>query len=191
MAHAPRCRSAREAHEVSAGDDCRHKDTMCMTETGAIVGLRIVLQRRFGAYTIAGRDVVVETHSSRLEHSWTCRVHIEAVQVLSGVRTTSREGPSKAGYGGIARAAALSATRILCRSWWQWLPPTIGSCSSSWQSPKKGFWGCPSGFIECGESPEEACLRELWEEAGVTGEIVRLVRVMRRGTRNSMGTCSW
>lgn len=46
--------------------------------------------------------------------------------------------------------------------------------------PKKGFWGCPSGFIECGETPEEACLRELREETGVTGEIVRLVRVARR-----------
>ncbi len=46
--------------------------------------------------------------------------------------------------------------------------------------PKKGYWGCPSGFIECGETPEEACLRELREEAGVTGEIVRLVRVLYR-----------
>ncbi len=44
----------------------------------------------------------------------------------------------------------------------------------------KGFWGCPSGFIESGESAEDACLRELEEEAGVTGEIQRLVRVMRR-----------
>ncbi len=46
--------------------------------------------------------------------------------------------------------------------------------------PKKGYWGCPSGFIECGETPEEACLRELREEAGVTGEIVRLVRIIHR-----------
>ncbi|MBN1153100.1 MAG: NUDIX hydrolase [Dehalococcoidia bacterium] len=43
--------------------------------------------------------------------------------------------------------------------------------------PKKGYWGCPSGFVESGESPEEACLRELKEEAGVTGEVARLVRV--------------
>ncbi len=47
-------------------------------------------------------------------------------------------------------------------------------------APKKGYWGCPSGFVECGESPEDACLRELEEEAGVTGQIERLVRVMRR-----------
>ena len=43
--------------------------------------------------------------------------------------------------------------------------------------PKKGYWGCPSGFVECGETPEEACLRELEEEAGVKGEIRRLLRV--------------
>ncbi len=46
--------------------------------------------------------------------------------------------------------------------------------------PKKGFWGCPSGFVESGETPEEACLRELREEAGVTGAVERLVRVVRR-----------
>jgi len=45
--------------------------------------------------------------------------------------------------------------------------------------PKKGYWGCPSGFVESGETPEEACLRELEEEAGVTGEITRLIRVGR------------
>ena len=47
-------------------------------------------------------------------------------------------------------------------------------------APKKGFWGPPSGFIESGETPEEACLRELEEEAGVSGEIQRLIRVARR-----------
>jgi len=47
-------------------------------------------------------------------------------------------------------------------------------------APKKGFWGPPSGFIESGETPEEACLRELEEEAGVSGEIQRLIRVVRR-----------
>jgi ADP-ribose pyrophosphatase YjhB (NUDIX family) len=45
--------------------------------------------------------------------------------------------------------------------------------------PRKGVWGSASGFIEIGESPEEACLRELKEETGVTGNIVRLVRVVR------------
>ena len=45
--------------------------------------------------------------------------------------------------------------------------------------PKKGYWGFPSGFVECGETPEEACLRELQEEAGVSGEIARIIRVIR------------
>jgi len=46
--------------------------------------------------------------------------------------------------------------------------------------PKKGMWGSPSGFIEIGETPEEACLRELKEETGVSGKIVKLIGVTRR-----------
>ena len=46
--------------------------------------------------------------------------------------------------------------------------------------PKKGMWGSPSGFIESGETPEEACLRELKEETGISGEIVKLVGVVRQ-----------
>jgi len=45
--------------------------------------------------------------------------------------------------------------------------------------PKKGMWGSPSGFIESGETPEEACLRELKEETGISGEIVKLIGVVR------------
>jgi ADP-ribose pyrophosphatase YjhB (NUDIX family) len=43
--------------------------------------------------------------------------------------------------------------------------------------PKKGMWGSASGFIESGESPQEACLRELQEETGVTGTIEKLIGV--------------
>ena len=38
-------------------------------------------------------------------------------------------------------------------------------------------WALPSGFIEIEETPEEACLRELKEETGLEGEIIRLVGV--------------
>ncbi|MEJ2738356.1 MAG: NUDIX hydrolase [Dehalococcoidia bacterium] len=43
--------------------------------------------------------------------------------------------------------------------------------------PRKGMWGSASGFIESGESPQEACLRELREETGVSGTIVKLIGV--------------
>jgi len=46
-------------------------------------------------------------------------------------------------------------------------------------APKKGMWGFASGFIEIGETPEEACLRELKEETGVSGRIAKLVGVIR------------
>ena len=45
--------------------------------------------------------------------------------------------------------------------------------------PVKGIWASPSGFIESGETPEEGCLRELEEETGVSGEIVKLIGVLR------------
>lgn len=43
--------------------------------------------------------------------------------------------------------------------------------------PGKGQWALPSGFIEIEETPEQACLRELKEETGLEGEIVRLIGV--------------
>lgn len=43
--------------------------------------------------------------------------------------------------------------------------------------PGLGKWALPSGFIEVEETPEEACLRELNEETGLEGEILRLVGV--------------
>jgi 8-oxo-dGTP pyrophosphatase MutT (NUDIX family) len=40
-------------------------------------------------------------------------------------------------------------------------------------------WVLPKGHIEPGESPEAAALRELQEEAGVTGEIVDRLLIQR------------
>ena len=34
--------------------------------------------------------------------------------------------------------------------------------------PQKGYWSLPGGFMEIKESPVEACLRELREEAGIS-----------------------
>lgn len=43
--------------------------------------------------------------------------------------------------------------------------------------PGKGLWTLPSGFMEAGETPEQCCLRELKEETGMEGEIIRLINV--------------
>lgn len=43
--------------------------------------------------------------------------------------------------------------------------------------PAKGMWALPSGFIEIDETPQAACLRELKEETGLDGRILRLLGV--------------
>ncbi|PKM99865.1 MAG: hypothetical protein CVU78_03945, partial [Elusimicrobia bacterium HGW-Elusimicrobia-2] len=49
--------------------------------------------------------------------------------------------------------------------------------------PAAGQWSLPGGFVESGEHPEEACIRELMEETGIKGEIVRLVGVYSFSSR--------
>nr|MDA3895508.1 NUDIX hydrolase [Desulfobacteraceae bacterium] len=43
--------------------------------------------------------------------------------------------------------------------------------------PRKGWWCLPGGFMELQETPEEAGLRELAEETGLSGKIDRLLGV--------------
>jgi len=42
-------------------------------------------------------------------------------------------------------------------------------------APRRGEWCLPGGFMELGETPEEAVLRELSEETGLTGEVAGLL----------------
>ncbi|WP_213881333.1 NUDIX hydrolase [Pseudomonas sp. dw_358] len=39
-------------------------------------------------------------------------------------------------------------------------------------APRPGTWTLPAGFMEAGESTEQAALREVWEESGVRAEII-------------------
>lgn len=43
--------------------------------------------------------------------------------------------------------------------------------------PGIGKWALPSGFLEEDETPEEGCIRELSEETGLKGKIIRLIDV--------------
>ncbi|KOF09062.1 phosphohydrolase [Planococcus glaciei] len=39
------------------------------------------------------------------------------------------------------------------------------------KAKESGKWSIPSGGIEKGESPEQACVREVWEETGCTVKV--------------------
>lgn len=47
------------------------------------------------------------------------------------------------------------------------------------QRVKRGdaVWNFPGGRIEAGESPQQACVREVWEETGFTAENLRLLKL--------------
>lgn len=53
--------------------------------------------------------------------------------------------------------------------------------------PFKGKYALPGGFVEVGESVETAALRELQEETGIGGRIVRLIGVYSDPKRDPRG----
>jgi 8-oxo-dGTP diphosphatase len=59
------------------------------------------------------------------------------------------------------------------------------------QPPFKGMPALPGGFVEIGESVEQACRRELREETGVRAGRLRLIGVYSDPRRDPRGhTCS-
>jgi len=47
-----------------------------------------------------------------------------------------------------------------------------------------GSWSIPSGEIENGESPQQACVREVWEETGFKVEINKPIHIKKAIIKN-------
>jgi 8-oxo-dGTP diphosphatase len=53
--------------------------------------------------------------------------------------------------------------------------------------PFKGCYALPGGFVDVGETVEQAALRELKEETGASGRVVRLIGVYSEPSRDPRG----
>ena len=57
-------------------------------------------------------------------------------------------------------------------------------------NPRRGLWSLPAGFVDYGESPEQAARRECLEETGLSTEIEGIIEVVsahERGREHSRG----
>ena len=52
-----------------------------------------------------------------------------------------------------------------------------------------GLWAFPGGFVDYGEDPEDAVLREMLEETGVSGENPRILEVLGTPGRDPRKHC--
>lgn len=52
--------------------------------------------------------------------------------------------------------------------------------------PRLGYWTLPAGFMENGESAEQAALRETWEESGVRARILAPYSIFNATTVNQV-----
>ncbi len=67
-------------------------------------------------------------------------------------------------------------------------PKIVAGCIPEWRDqillcrraiePKYGLWTFPAGFMEIGESTEQAAIRETWEEANARVELTGLSAVL-------------
>ena len=53
--------------------------------------------------------------------------------------------------------------------------------------PFKGFLALPGGFVDIGETVEEACVREAFEETNLKVKIIRLIGVFSKPDRDPRG----
>lgn len=44
--------------------------------------------------------------------------------------------------------------------------------------PQRGLWTLPAGFVDAGEDPENAVLRECYEETGLEAKVIELLGVL-------------